>query len=332
MLVDLANEQSRSHEITIIIMNRVIDEALLEMIEDGVSVIRIGRAPGDLNPWHWSKLIYHLKRCKPDIIHAHNESLIRVLGLLAPPKVLTVHSPMFNRSADLKKYDAVFSISEAVRNALLAADPGLKVATVYNGIPFRTVKSKRSYGNKPFRIVQAGRLDHRIKGQDILISAIELVLKNGNGRCVSVDIIGEDHGSLAYLKVLMRDRHLENEINFPGLKSRPDFYSCLREYDLLVQPSRVEGFGLTVIEAMAAKVPVLVSDIEGPMEIIGNGRYGSYFHCGSSRDCADKISAVMSQAHEGNYAARMDAIREYAEQKFDISVTARDYLQGYVMN
>ena len=42
-------------------------------------------------------------------------------------------------------------------------------------------------------------------------------------------------------------------------------------------------------EALAAQVPVLVSDIEGPMEIIGHGEYGMSFRSGDSEDLAENM-------------------------------------------
>lgn len=54
-------------------------------------------------------------------------------------------------------------------------------------------------------------------------------------------------------------------------KNQEWIYHNLCNFDLFIQPSRFEGFGLTVAEAIAAKVTVLVSNIQGPMEIIDDG-------------------------------------------------------------
>ena len=76
---------------------------------------------------------------------------------------------------------------------------------------------------------------------------------------------------------MVQNLHLENEVVFEGLKDQSWVYQNLCNYDLFIQPSRYEGFGLTVAEAIAAKVPVLVSNIEGPLEIIDGGRLGMSF-------------------------------------------------------
>jgi glycosyltransferase involved in cell wall biosynthesis len=103
----------------------------------------------------------------------------------------------------------------------------------------------------------------------------------------------------------------------------------LHTYDLLVQPSRYEGFGLTVVEAMAAGVPVLVSNIEGPMEIIDNGKYGSYFQVGDHLDCSEKMIHIMKNSEHRILPEELQRVAEYARRRFDITETANLYLDAY---
>ena len=97
-------------------------------------------------------------------------------------------------------------------------------------------------------------------------------------------------------------------------------------YDLFIQPSRYEGFGLTVAEAIAAKVPVLVSNIEGPREIIDGGRLGLNFQNESAADCAVKLKSFIEY---GRNDAQVVEAYQYVCEHYDVSITARKYIDVY---
>jgi glycosyltransferase involved in cell wall biosynthesis len=122
---------------------------------------------------------------------------------------------------------------------------------------------------------------------------------------------------------------LNDYIRFLGTKEREYVYTHLCTYDLLVQPSLNEGFGLTVAEAMAAKVPVLVSDIEGPMEVIEKGKYGYYFATEDATDCADKIQFIMEYYTGTTNKQMVENAYQQVHVKYDIKQTAATYLNEY---
>ena len=96
---------------------------------------------------------------------------------------------------------------------------------------------------------------------------------------------------------------------------------------MFVQPSRWEGFGLTVAEAMAAKVPVLVSEGQGSAEVTCGNKFGWTFENGNSNDLAEKIKYLYD-----NYDEAMDKANSalnYVQNTYDVSVTARKYLDNY---
>ena len=95
---------------------------------------------------------------------------------------------------------------------------------------------------------------------------------------------------------------------------------------MFVQPSIYEGFGLTVAEAMAAKIPVLVSENQGPLEIIDNGKYGYYFKNGDANDCADKIINIIEQGVDKNL---IEAAYNRVEENYSVTQTAINYINEY---
>ncbi len=123
--------------------------------------------------------------------------------------------------------------------------------------------------------------------------------------------------------------HLEQNITFLGNKSRDWIYNNLYHYDLFIQPSRLEGFGLTVVEALAAKVPVIVADNDGPSEIINKGDYGYIFVNGNFVDLSDKILCFIENLKHGRQIAQTERAYVYANDKFNIKTTTKEYLKQY---
>lgn len=173
----------------------------------------------------------------------------------------------------------------------------------------------------PLKLLQISRLDHKKKGQDLLIKAAA-ILKPG----VDVTFIG-DGESVDYLKKLTSDLGLDNSVHFLGKQSQEYISSHLKDYDLFVQPSRREGFGLTVAEAMAAKVPVLVSSGQGPAEVTENDKYGWLFKNGDAEDLANQISYIF--AHYDEALSKVDQAKEHVCRQYDVTVTAKRYLELY---
>ncbi len=327
MLVDIANEQALSNEVKIIIGNADIDDILLQSFSERVRLELIGRPPGSHNPWYIFKVVRALKTFKPDIVHSHQESFIKILRFVSVSKVLTVHDTN-QKLESVRNYDALYSISEAVRHDIMSKQPDARSTVIFNGICSSTVKPKTSYGQRPFRVVQVGRLDHRIKGQDILLRALQDVVRSVGCEEIALDFIGEGP-SKEYLTTLAEELGVAGQCRFLGGQPRKKIYEQLHTYDLLVQPSRYEGFGLTVVEAMVARIPVLVSDMEGPMEIIANGKHGYYFAAENHVDCGQKIAAIIKDSQKDNFSEKLIAHAEYAKKQFDIANTAQQYLDAY---
>ena len=128
---------------------------------------------------------------------------------------------------------------------------------------------------------------------------------------------------------LARELGVSRWCGFLGLRTRLKTYERLPGYDLLVQPSRYEGFGLTVVEGMAAGLPVLVSNIEGPMEIIDGGRHGFFFQSNDFKYCGDKMIEIMEMSRGPEITKRMCEAYDYAKGRFDIGVTVDKYVQEY---
>jgi len=327
IMIDIINKQiSLEHTLNLIIINNEINHDILKTIDKRVNIVFINRPENNKNPFYILKLYFEILKLKTDIIHSHSLPIGKILSLLKIKKVLTVHDTG-KANYLLNYYDLVFAISKAVKKDI-DSDTDINSVIVYNGIEVDSILSKQinksNNINKVYKIVQISRLRHHKKGQDLLINALNLIKMKNPEIHIQCDFIGEGPSS-DYLLNLVRELSLEDRVNFLGAKSRGDIYNNLFEYDLLVQPSRFEGFGLTVIEAMIANIPVLVSNIEGPLELINNDEFGYSFESENIDDLANKILNIK----ENKNLNKIDNAYNYAKSSFDITNTSIMYLNYY---
>ncbi|MGD0492619.1 MAG: glycosyltransferase [Steroidobacteraceae bacterium] len=328
MLGDIAGEQSVAHDVQIIIGNSDVDPSIASGIRSSVRLKTLGRPPGSASPWYLIKLILWLWWINPDVVHAHQESFGRLGKLIRSPMLLTVHNTRLSLSRSHTAYDSVCCISEAVKDDVLSRFPEKRPRVIRNGINFEAVKIKRRYGGCPFRVVQVGRLAHDQKGQDLLIRALPRVLDELGNDAVRLDFIGEGD-SLDYLQRLIVECGVEAHCRFLGALTRRCIYGRLHEYDLLVQPSRYEGFGLTVVEGIAAGLPVLVSDIEGPREIVAQGQLGWCFRSEDAEDLSGKMLELIALSRQPGFPTLMQTRLDRARRRFDVKLTAAEYIDEY---
>jgi glycosyltransferase involved in cell wall biosynthesis len=329
MLGDIAAAHAAAHDTWIIVCNRDIDESIAAGIEPPVRRLSLGRPRGSANPWYLVKLILWLWRLRPDVVHVHQDSFARLKFWIRAPLVLTVHNTQLGLRGGLEAFESVCCISEAVRRDVISRFHGCRPRVIGNGINFAAVRRKTRYGGSSFQIVQVSRLAHGQKGQDVLIRALRRVLDDLGTEAARVDFIGEGE-SRPYLEGLCVEHGVQAHCRFLGVASRRAIYAMLHEYDLLVQPSRYEGFGLSVIEGIAAGVPVLVSDIEGPKEIVADGTLGWCFQAGDAQDLARHIIELIALSRRPGFAEQMRTRADAAKSRFDVRLTAQNYVDEYL--
>lgn len=218
----------------------------------------------------------------------------------------------------------VFSISQSVHNELLTKYR-VNSEIINNGIVTSNFRQRKNTDrHKIFNIIQVSRLSHRKKGQDLLINAVASLIKKGVK--VQVSFVG-DGDSLNYLKQLVVSLKVEKYVEFLGKRTQGYIERNLCEYDLFVQPSRYEGFGLTVAEAMAAGLPVLVSSGQGPEEITCGDKFGWIFENDDLDDLIEKIEFIFNHFDEAIIKSKL--AREFVVNKYDVLKTVKKYLANY---
>lgn len=350
MLVNIANEQAKQGaEVSILIVNDVVAEELQKKLSVAVNFLCIGRQKGAKSIKFMNQISTELDKLQPDIIHLHESVLYNYIPRrwrgISCSVCSTLHDMPYGTTGiacwwlrmiqnlvfhkgglvmNLNRVDKVFSISKSVASSL-KTNFCIDSSIVYNGIHTDSfsMREKKQVG-KRMKIVQVSRLEHDKKGQDLLIESTAKLRDQGID--CEVSFIG-DGASRDYLKSMINNYKLNDRIFLLGAKSQEYLMSHLCDFDLFVQPSRYEGFGLTVAEAMAAKVPVLVSAGQGPEEVTEGNVYGWTFVSGDANSLAEKIAYIYG--HYDECLKKVDTGRERILNNFDVRVTASRYLTAY---
>jgi glycosyltransferase involved in cell wall biosynthesis len=143
-----------------------------------------------------------------------------------------------------------------------------KTFTIPNGCDIEALKSLTGKESTPgesslIRIQYLGRLDRNHKGLDLLIDAFALYLKRRDTpKNVQLVLSGNDWTDRVWLENQAVQLGIKSKVYFTGERAEPSV--CVHaSADLAVLPSRFDGFGLTIVEAMLAARPVIVSSETG---------------------------------------------------------------------
>jgi len=156
------------------------------------------------------------------------------------------------------------------------------------------------------------------KGQDRLLRAQALLRDRGHR--LHLLIVGGDSYGLspeyaASLPVLIEQLGLRGEVTLAG--EVPDATPFIERMDVLVNASDPEPFGIVLLEAMAAAVPVLAVGSGGPIDIVESGQTGMLARSGDPADLADALEPLLGSSElrrRLGEAGRERFMRDYTEE------------------
>jgi glycosyltransferase involved in cell wall biosynthesis len=259
-----------------------------------------------------------------DIVHAHLFPAMYWTALAKPrckKLVLTEHGTFSNRTGNALikplerfmygRYDAIVCVSGNVLAALSGWFPGLrsKMFIIYNGIQLERYRKARPVDKSRLGIPDTAPVCgmvarfYKPKDHKTIVDAVLLV--------PGLHVIFAGEGELEQdVRDYARAKGMDGRIHFLGYRS--DIPSLLKTCDVYVHSSYSEGFGLSVVEAMACGIPVIASDVDGLSEIVQDKKSGLLFKCADAKDLADKIRSVLqdtgmqTKLKEGGLARVLD--------------------------
>ena len=213
--------------------------------------------------------------------------------------------------------------------------PAEKVQVLYNGIDL-SCYGKRYQGARKqlgitideFVIGFVGRLDP-VKNLPGLFSAFSLtkerVARTGSDQRLRLLLVG-DGSELANLQQLAGKLKIEENVLFLGM--RDDVALCLSAMDAYAQPSFYEGHSNTILEAMAAGLPVISTDVGGTPEIITHNQNGLLVQPDDHEEMSQAIFLLWQD--EKKRSAFAEAGKQTVTQKFSVETMAKGY--GYLFD
>jgi len=307
----------------------------------GIPFVHLEHMRRDLHPWHdalaFIELVRLCRRLRPDIVHAHS-SKAGALGRLAaavarvPVRVFTVHAWPFSAYRGLtgrfylwverrlrRLTTSVVCVSRSTRDLGVAAGACRpeEAVVIHNAVDVSSfaVTERRELASQ---ILSVGRFAFP-KDFPTLIAALASIQTDWRAA-----FVGEGPLRSAIAGELER-KGLAPRVDLPG--SRDDVPEVLASAGIFVLSSRSEGFPVSVLEAMAAGLPVVASDVGGVSEAVVHGETGLLV---PANDPAGLAGALEQLLRDAPLRRRLGAAGlERARREFDVARFRSAHLELY---
>lgn len=277
----------------------------------------------------------HISAVDPDILHTHLGTSDWVGGLaarsLGVPVVCSIHTAVwghdpetcFKRMVVRLCAARIVAVSEAARRAYAERGWGSdrRLLTIHNGVDVRPARGagrevRRELGLDESNLV-VGMLSalRPEKAHDVALAAIRLI--RDRYPALRLLIVGDGPNG-AQIARLAED--LKETVIMAGPRS--DVMRWFEAFDICLHPSRADAFPTTLIEAMAASVPIVATAVGGIPEIVLDGRTGVLIPAPPSADAlARALTALLDDP------ARRRALGSAARMAYERRFTAAPWLR-----
>jgi glycosyltransferase involved in cell wall biosynthesis len=215
----------------------------------------------------------------------------------------------------------------------ITACPGLgegRVSMIRNAIDFEPFHApdqrdscRSEFGLTPELVLigTSGRLE-KVKRYDLLLQGFSAV----HARFPQSRLMIVGNGSLRHeLEKLANDLGIEHAVIWTGF--RKDVPRLLAAMDIYVMSSVNEGLSLSILEAMAAGKPVIITDVGGARELVEDGKTGILIAPGSASEIGAAITELLENPEKlSNFAS---AGKAYVEREFGIQQMMESYQHLY---
>jgi hypothetical protein len=320
--------------------NNVFDKKLTK---NGIQ-IKIVPTNKIYNPLNIHYIRKYIKKGRYDVVHVHLFPSLYWVSFASklifknkPKFVFTEHNTLNERREKryfrviekfvYSSYDKIISISQQTQDNLiewLKSKNNGRFVVIENGIDLEKFKEAKPYPKHEINakfdedtklICMVGRFFEQ-KDQPTLIKAMKYIPSN-----VHLLLIGE--GPLKEKnEELVKKINLEDRVHFLGF--RDDVPRILKTVDIVVLSSNWEGFGLAALEGMAARKPVIASNVPGLRDIVAG--FGLIVEVGNSEELANKINQLINDPRKYNDIAEKCQLRA---NSYSVEKMVEEYIEQY---
>ncbi len=275
----------------------------------------------------YTHIITHfLELCTPFFHKVKQVSNAKIIGVDHNPRPLKgypvikrikkrIKGLLFSQSIDLFIGVSEYTVKELLKD--FGAHIRLKTRVIYNGINTAEIKTRtnRFYDKPTFLVASHLR---QSKGIQDLIQAVAL-LQEPIKKEIKIDIYGDGPYRKA-LELMVKVLKVKNCFNFKGSSSELKTVYC--NYDYMLQPTRMECFSLSILESLAANVPVITTNVGGNEEAIKNNENGYIFEAKNIK----QLTNLLQEVYMGDRKITVNT-RKLIEERFTIDKMVNEYLQ-----
>ncbi len=306
--------------------------------------VKIIRQRGKLNPFGLFNLARYLRKESFDVVHLYTTRVraivAKIVGLPVVERINMTRTckmwyPSRFRIIDnfmLRFVDKIITVSKALEDGLVGRGINRnKVITIYNGVDSERFSEyfEKTNIRKEFNIDEGDFVIGTIcrlvkqKGLEYLIRSMVMILKHYPS--AKLLIVGD--GPLKKrLQGLALRLQMDKNVIFAG--AREDIPELLLMMDVFALPSLWEPLANAILEAHAASIPVVTTNVDGSPEIIINNRTGLLVEAGNSEKLADAVLYLLRNRDKAAEMAKL--AKERIREKFKIEDMVKDTEKVYV--
>ncbi|MHA7865473.1 glycosyltransferase family 4 protein [Flagellimonas marinaquae] len=322
------------------------DEAMVhqyERVGSQVELLRWKRSKNKVRFVRDLKKVF--KNSAPDVVHVQYLApgvlpVVAAKWARVPTLFVTVHLPLEGDWSALPKF-AHWVIGPLCRRIIYVS-----IAVQHSwGIPFLTKRIRHPRGSIIYNSIDVARLSHlreqlilqaadnasadrktvrlgavsrlrQEKGIDDLIVAFAELSHTNSSLDLELWLVGDGPDRKKY-ESLVQDLEISEKVIFFGKKNHSEAMQLMARLDIVVVPSKMEGFGLTAAEAMAMKIPLVVSNAHALPELIVHGEQGLVFKKGDRAALKGELQSLLNDSDEAKVRAENAYLK--AREEYDIS-------------